>query len=75
MYSLDKFVGSRVRYLSNVLSLMEGRFLRLMFDVDISCEEGTRWFVMYRKVIWCGLGGLWLMLGDVSTGVGVVDAE
>ena len=58
----------------DVLSLMKGRFLRLRYDVDISFEEGSRWFVMYREMM-CGLGGFWLRFGDVSTGVGVMDAE
>ena len=75
MYSLETFVGRRIRYLFNMLSLMKRRFLWLRFDVDISCKEGTRWFVMYRKVVWCGLSGLRLGLGNVGTGVGIVDAE
>ena len=75
MYSLETFVGRIVWYLFKMLSLMEGRFLWLQFDVDISCEEGTRWFVVYREMVWCGLSGLRLRLGDVGTGVGVVDAE
>ena len=58
MYSLEKFVGRRAWYLSNVLSLMEGRLFRLRVNVDISCEEGTGCFAMYRKIIWCGLGSL-----------------
>ena len=30
----------------------------LRFDVDISFEEGARWFIVYRKMIRCSLGGL-----------------
>ena len=75
IYSLEKFVGRRVRYLADVLSLMKRRFLWWWFDVDISFKEGSRWFVVYREMGWCGLSGLRLRLGDVSTGVGVVDAE
>ena len=62
IYSLETFVGIMVRYLSNVFSLVERRLFRLWLNVDISCEEGTRWFVMYHKMVWCSLGGLWLVL-------------
>ena len=73
-YSLEEICGFVIGYLTGVESLMKGCHFWLWFDFNVFCEEGARWFVMNRKVgwsFWCNSG---LRLGDVGSGIVIVDA-